>query len=174
MDETVQYYRTSSEGVTPHFLVGPETVQQFVDLDRVAYHVGMTAEHSGWYTAGRTEWTRHTKDGTHLEQPFPGYSDWLARWLGVDSPAGLLSGLHPNGSSVGIEMLAERGQCTDAQYLALGELLRQLSGQLGLELKKETILGHYDCDPIARSSVHGGTDPGPAFDWDRVYDLTLR
>ncbi len=173
-EATIRYYRTSSDGVTPHYLILPVgEVRQFVDLDRIAYHVGLPQIRVDAYRAGTATWIRRMKDGRILSQPYPGYSNWISRWPGSASPLDLATGEHPNGASVGIEMLSERGQCTDAQYSALGELLRGVGSELGFTLDRTTILGHYDADPIARASEHGGTDPGPRFDWDRVYDLVL-
>lgn len=167
----VEYYTKSGSGVCPHFLLLPEgDVLQFVETDHVAYHVGLPQERLDAYRRGREEWTRHVKDGV-LEAPFAGYQQWFARWPGKESPLQLRTGEHPNGNSIGIELLAERGRCTDRQYTTLEQLLEVLSGSAKIELGRETVIGHSDADPIARSDKHGGTDPGPHFDWERLFAL---
>lgn len=66
-----------------------------------------------------------------------------------------------NDFSLGIEMEGtDELPFTDAQYLALQALTRQLQGAWPA-LKGERIRGHSDIAPGRK------TDPGPAFDWAR-------
>ena len=45
LDEVVRYYSEDASGVCPHFLVDRGgAVTQFVEVDHVAYHVGLPQE----------------------------------------------------------------------------------------------------------------------------------
>lgn len=165
----VHYYQTSSEGVCPHFLVLRDgRVLQFEDLDHVAYHTAMSDDQEEWYRGGRDVWTRRLKDGTVLEQPYPGYGEWLGRWTGLASPLELPSTDKPNTYSVGIELLCERGLCTDEQYQTLSELVLMVAEDLRMELGEDRILTHYFANPVARADKFGGTDPGPYFEMSKL------
>lgn len=163
-----RYYRTSESGVCPHFLVLPGEVRQYVDLDRIAYHVGFSKEDARIYGEEEGPWTLW-QGGQQLPVPYAGYDEWFARWPGKRSPLELPTGSHPNGRSVGVEMLCERGMCADSQYELLAELLRETAPRVGITLSRQTVIGHYDADPIARASSRGGTDPGPYFEWERLF-----
>lgn len=173
-ERALRYYETNPEGISPHFVVVPDgSVVQLVKTSHVAYHVGLTADRRRAYQEGLEAWQRVAKDGTVSAEALPRYAEWIQRWPAAESPLELPCGASPNGKGVGIELACERGKCTPAMYDGLGGLLRGLSATLGVALTKETLLGHSDCDPIARSGPSGLTDPGPLFDWDQLYDLTL-
>jgi N-acetyl-anhydromuramyl-L-alanine amidase AmpD len=155
--------------VAPHYLISRDgAVVQYVELERIAYHVGLSERDTAAYEAGLDVWTRRKGDSV-IGVPYEGYAEWQARWPGKASPLELPSGAHPNGRSVGIEMLSEAGACTDEQYVALLELLGLISAQLQLVLTRDNLYGHFDANPITRVNSRGGTDPGPYFQWDRVY-----
>lgn len=163
------YYRTGSSGICPHFLVLRDgTVHQYVDLDRVAYHVGLSREDRRAYSTGQSTWTCR-QDEVTLPAPYTGYDEWLARWPGRKSPLDLPSGDHPNGRSVGVELLCERGLCTPEQYVALAELLGHVARETGMAVTRGNVFGHYDANPLARAGSRGGTDPGPYFEWSRAW-----
>lgn len=162
-----RYYTTSDSGVCPHFLVLPDGVVQFVEVEHVAYHVGLSKEDRALYAAGRERWTSWRDGG--LPAPYTGYDEWLARWPGKESPLELPTADHPNGRSVGIEMLSEGGLCTDRQYELLSDLLLTVADELQLPLTRDNLYGHYDANPLHRANSRGGTDPGPYFDWARVF-----
>ncbi|MFP4129756.1 MAG: 1,6-anhydro-N-acetylmuramyl-L-alanine amidase AmpD [Halorhodospira sp.] len=68
-----------------------------------------------------------------------------------------------NAYSVGIELEGdERTPYTDAQYAALTGVLRALLASYPA-LTADRIVGHSDVAPERKS------DPGPAFDWGRLY-----
>lgn len=166
------YYQDNSSGVCPHFLVLRDgRVQQFEELDRIAYHTGMSDDEERWYRAGRSVWTHRDKDGKALKEPYPGYKEWLDRWPKLASPLELPSGAAPNRNSVGIELVAERGQCTDEQYETLAQLILTVAEDLRMELGEDRILTHGWANPIARCDKYGLTDPGRRFDMGRLLGL---
>ncbi len=73
-----------------------------------------------------------------------------------------------NDCSIGIELVNLNGnlfEYTDAQYLALSELVTQLSRTYPKLKSADRIVGH---EQIA--GVRGKVDPGLCFDWQRFYD----
>lgn len=70
-----------------------------------------------------------------------------------------------NDFSIGIEMEGEdETPYTDIQYQVLSELINSLINSYP-ELTNETIAGHSDIAPGRK------TDPGSAFEWDRLHTL---
>lgn len=70
-----------------------------------------------------------------------------------------------NDFSIGIELEGTDDiPYTDAQYLCLTKLTRRLQQSIPT-LTRDTIVGHCDIAPGRK------TDPGPAFDWQRYFDL---
>ena len=67
-----------------------------------------------------------------------------------------------NNFSVGIELEGCDDEAyTEAQYLGLAALVRALRSHY-LQIADDAITGHSDIAPGRK------TDPGPAFDWDRL------
>lgn len=172
-DEAIRYYQTSSEGISPHYVIDLSgALYRLVPDDQVAYHCGYgTAQ--GLYAQGLDVWTRWAgKPPKELQQPFSGYTFWRERWPGKQSPLELACGAAPNGRSIGIELLAPRHPTpsvfTDPQYTTCAELLADRSTAHRIPLDRAHVLGHEDVNPVARADRRGGTDPGRGFDWDRI------
>ncbi len=69
-----------------------------------------------------------------------------------------------NNFSVGIELEGCDDQAyTDAQYLNLAELIASLRVNYP-QIEADSVTGHSDIAPARK------TDPGPAFNWDRLWD----
>lgn len=148
----ISYYERNDHGIAPNFAIGREGKRyQVVPPNQLAYHVKMSNEQK---TAYSTDWTPP--------------SWWAKRWPGVRSPLDLKTGLEPNASAIGIEVVGSDGDFTEAQYAELAALLLDLS-RSGPPLAKDTLLGHSDVNPLARSNDRGPTDPGVKFDWKRLY-----
>ena len=72
---------------------------------------------------------------------------------------------HCNDFSIGIELEGtDELAYGDAQYAALARLVRALSRRYAIE----RVVGHSDISPGRK------TDPGPAFDWQRLHRLLCR
>jgi len=70
-----------------------------------------------------------------------------------------------NDFSIGIELEgAEDIAYTDAQYIRLAEVIKALLAAYP-GLSRERITGHSDIAPGRK------TDPGPSFDWSRLFGL---
>lgn len=104
---------------------------------------------------------------------------WTAKWAGWESPAHLFPGNSVNEVYLGIELipLLKRDPngtlYTDAQYKALGALIKDIAGRHGFEAKGARLVGHEDVNPIDRSNAGGGWDPSalrdaPNFLWELV------
>jgi N-acetyl-anhydromuramyl-L-alanine amidase AmpD len=106
-----------------------------------------------------------------------GYRFWRDTWraAGLQSPLELVTGDHPNGVSVGIELQEPDSPLpdsfTDAQYTALAQLLLDVGQRQGVPLDRRHVLAHQDVSPMRRSTAAGGWDPGMAFKWNRLWDL---
>jgi N-acetyl-anhydromuramoyl-L-alanine amidase len=70
-----------------------------------------------------------------------------------------------NDFSIGIELEGiETIPYTDAQYMQLAQVIQALLAHYPM-LSKQAITGHSEISPGRK------TDPGPLFDWDRLYGL---
>ena len=75
---------------------------------------------------------------------------------------------HCNDFSVGIELEGtDDSSYTDAQYVVLGQILDALTARYP-RLDRSALAGHNEIAPGRK------TDPGPHFDWRRVYDGLYR
>ena len=73
-----------------------------------------------------------------------------------------------NAYSIGIELEGtDERPYTKRQYDRLGRVLRWLLARYS-DLATDTLVGHNEIAPGRK------TDPGPAFDWPRVFALALR
>ena len=178
--KVIHYYTTSSQGICPHYVIDLDgNVHQFVDEDHVAYHAGYGGEGADnqetLYRKGWDVWSRRINRAPWvLPDPYAGYAGWRVRWPGLNSPLELPLGEAPNGGSVGIELLSPKHRLpavvTEGQYAAVAELARGVAERHGIPWDHLHVVGHEDCNPIARSDLHGGWDPGVSrgFDWSRV------
>ncbi len=177
LDKILEYY-TGPSGIAPHYMIDYDgTIHKIVDPDRVAYHAGITQIQAAAYRAGFASWAGI----------YSGYVTWATRWsfgpsalTGTDStprtrnlasPLNLISGASPNRASIGIELRAPvhmHEDFTNEQYSSLIALLLDQGTKYLITLCRDTILGHYDVNPIARCNDNGDRDPGHIFDWDRV------
>jgi hypothetical protein len=142
-----------------HFLIDHTgKIWQFLPLQEIAWHS----------SSGK-------KKLLLSESPF---TWWAERWgeqyaNPTELPSWKLGNL--NLSTVGIDLLAHGNGTitkgyTKAQYKSLAKLATALADKLEIELKRDTILGHEDVDPLSRGTSKGGWDPG-AFDWGRFFSL---
>lgn len=96
---------------------------------------------------------------------------WHARWPSFKSPIDLLGTTHINSYTVGIDLLpTSNATYTDKQHIALRNLIRYLANKYGFPISRQTILGHEDVDPVARSTTDkkSGWDPGPSLNWEAI------
>jgi len=173
LDKIVKYYKTSSSGIGPHYVIDVDgNVLQFAEEAEIAYHCGRQATHDEAYALGWVHWCRVVKGKGISPDPFEGYTSWRASWPTITSPLDLMTGTHPNGVSVGIECQSPKHRLpdvfTDAQYLTLWALIAEVAERHGIPVDREHILGHSDVDPIGRCDERGSWDPGEGFRWDRV------
>ena len=157
----------------PHFVIGQQLGQiaQVCPLDLCAWHVG--GRYGRAYANGK--W-RKRRD----------VSWWAGRWPGLTSPRQFAAGqlwtpyrrktsarvaLASLGGSVnantwGIEVVPSkhdtRGPWSDAAWANLIALLVPLSRLNGLPLRRDRLLTHSDCNPLARSARELPWDTTPA------------
>jgi N-acetyl-anhydromuramyl-L-alanine amidase AmpD len=183
LDKCLAWY-TATHGEGPHwFITVGGIVHYIVDEGRIAWHTKIEHEEGsiyaqGWATWSACEWVNGAalqRSGGELAR----YREWRDTWhvRGLESPLELVTGWHPNGRSIGIELqnppawARTKDLYTDDQYRALGELLADRAPVWHLPLRRDTVLGHYDVSPMRRSDSSGNWDPGALFKWGRVWDL---
>lgn len=173
----LRFYK-APDGLQPHFVIDVDgVVRRIAWEDRVAYHCKIEPAEARLYRLGYEEWSHWVWRGgqpVHTDEEFSGYRQWRAAWPDLQSPLDLVTGEHPNGSSLGIELQqpVKPGPdvFTDSQYAALRELLADIRERFGVTTERRTVLGHYDCSPMRRSTSAGGWDPGVKFNWSRALD----
>jgi N-acetyl-anhydromuramyl-L-alanine amidase AmpD len=185
----IRFY-TSADGLGPHYAIEVNgTVHQIVDEDVVAFHTAIFAADKTHFQQGYQHWSRvrvgkQTVNGqeqtvyTETDQELSNYRTWRDTWhtQGLESPLDLVTGAAPNNVSVGIELEQTEGTektpdiFTDAQYEALIRLVADIAARQGIQVDRDHLLGHYDCDPYSRSNSSGGWDPGERFNWTRLID----
>jgi N-acetyl-anhydromuramyl-L-alanine amidase AmpD len=169
------------DGLQPHFMIDYDgTVRRIVWEHQVAYHCKIDPAEARLYQRGYAEWSCWkwlNERPVHNGDEFSGYRFWRDEWraAGMESPLELVTGAHPNSSSIGIELRQPEKPGPDIftpeQYQAAAELAADLHGRLGVQLDRKHVLGHQDCSPMRRCSAAGGWDPGYAFKWNRLWDL---
>lgn len=180
-------------GLSVHFLLDVDgTLYQTLDLKERAWHagdandrsIGIEIAHIGAYPAPDHEtlraWYAHDARGPRVTFP-----KWLTE-PGVRTP-----GFEARPARAALVEGTIHGQrlwqydFTPEQYAALARLLATLHRVLGLPLDApRDATGAVRADVLTaaeRDAFHGAlghfhlttnkTDPGPAFDWDRVLDL---
>jgi len=169
----------SSDGYQPHYLIDKTgLIHQFVEEDHVAYHAKIGVNEAALYAQGWLAWSRQVKTGSDRFRDagavYSGYLSWRKRWPSLRSPLDLVTGRHPNYTSIGIELQQPFDKeltpdiFLNPQYSALLELLTDISNRTKIPIDKTHVLGHYDCSPMNRSTSRGGWDPGEKFNWTRI------
>lgn len=178
LDKILRFYE-SPDGLQPHYVIDVDgVIRRIVMEDHIAWHCKIDPAEARLYQLGYSEWSTWTwryDRPVHLGNEFPGYRFWRADWAGMESPLELVTGSHPNSSSIGIELQQPDKPTadvfTDAQYDALTALLQDVHEREGVPLDRRHLLGHSDCSPMRRCNAAGGWDPGQRFSWNRVWDL---
>lgn len=131
------WYHRANPDAHPHLLVGQSgAVYELMPLALTAWHVALQDKYSG-------QWNR------------PGW--WVERWPGHVSPA-QIQGQFPNNQTVAVDLIPDpRGGYTDHQLDVAGRLIGMLARQNKLAVRRGTVMGHSDLDPIGRP---GNRDPG--------------
>lgn len=172
-----QWYETSGVEYFSGYLIGVSaTIWRLAPDDRITLHTGGLGEvyaDGGWRAwaspLSGDGWVKH---GLPPEQL---YGWWSRRWADLITPAALVTGLHPNARSIGLDLLPQpRGGYSPAQLAACADLVRWLCNHHGITPRREHILGHEDVDPCRRGTIRkdDGTvvgkpwDPGPHFPWE--------
>lgn len=172
-DKIIHYYQNGDHGIGPHYLITYDgSIYQFVEEDECAYHAGYGDGQVELYQSGLDVWSKRiNQEPWKLSDSYSGYETWKSRWP-LESPLELVTGQHPNNASIGIELQEpvhrQPEKFFDAQYDSLVNLLKDIAGRHSFALDRNHLLGHYDVNPIARSSKDGDRDPGEAFNWDRL------
>lgn len=147
----------------------------------------LEAEHIGFPAADRLTFL----NGTWPEQVSAATANaWYARWPNVRSPAHLFPGPSPNQVYLGVELVPTSGEgaqpapmapglsFTKAQHDRFAALAADAAKRWGfrslLVPGTTRLVGHEDVNPIRRSNIGGGWDPGalrasPRFDWAYVF-----
>jgi N-acetyl-anhydromuramyl-L-alanine amidase AmpD len=80
--------------------------------------------------------------------------------------------MNPNGLSIGIELREPDhpiiDHFTNEQYSSLSQLIRTRALMYNIPVNRDTVLGHYDLNPISRGDKRGDWDPGESFNWNRL------
>lgn len=177
LDKILRWYE-SVDGLQPHYVIDTTgVIRRIVFENFIAYHAKIDPAEARLYQQGYGEWSTWIwKDERplHIGGEFSGYRTWRDQWRNrFQSPLDLITGSHPNGSSIGVELQAtdRPGAFTDAQYAALAGLLEDIHERVGVPLDRDHVLGHSDVSPMRRSNSAGGWDPGVSFDWNHLWDL---
>lgn len=170
----IKYY-TMPKSLCPHYVIESSgVIHRIIPEKNVAWHIAYNDAVAALYDKGIDVWKRWRKRNGVLEETASEtyYDSWFARWPRVTDPRQII-GPKPNGTSVGIELVALHTPTarvfTDEQYLALQELIAAISVSCQIPLSKNSVFGHSDADPIARFNTHGSWDPGASFDWQTLY-----
>lgn len=162
LDKILHYYEISGHGIGPHYLIDIEgKIYQFVPESQVAFHAGIDPMERAQYTTGT--WIKSC----------PGVSKWQAKWPGLKSPLEFITGEFPNYVSIGIELQepphTQPEKFHDIQYTTLKALILDIKTRHNIPLDAQHILGHDDVNPLSRYGDNGGKDPGPKFNWSRIF-----
>ena len=108
-------------------------------------------------------------------------SEWPKRWPDLKSPLELpaFAKLHGGGGrsinnhTWSFDLLSPKpgDTYTDAQYISAAKLIHHIHTAYSLPIDRYHVLGHSDINPLDRSNPSGLWDPGPEWDWDRVFNL---
>ncbi len=177
-------FYTDAHGYQPHYAIELDgTIHRTAAETLVAWHTAIMAPERALYQQGYDTWSHwnwplsaNAPQDTGSE--YPGYATWRDMWrpAGKDSPLDLPTGAYPNNVSIGIECQQPPDNqktadiFTDAQYTSLIALVKDIVTRYSLNVDRLSILGHYDCSPMRRSTRAGGWDPGDAFNWSRLFN----
>ncbi len=176
--------------VGPHYVIDPYgNVEQYADVSRIRYHVGMEPEQRRSYLDGH--WL---EDKNRISAEVTAW--WQARWPMFKSPSHMYPSKSPNKDYIGIELIPagryvpgknviagrwafehgsrpgfDKQRFSVEQYCALAKLCNRLAEENGLDLEKAGVLvGHEDLNPYSRP----GWDPGDkneTFSWKLLNGL---
>lgn len=171
----LRYYR-APDGLQPHVVIDLDGVARRIAWEtQVAYHCKIEPAEARLYRLGYDEWSKwvwRNNQPEHVGEPFAGYAQWRAQWPQLRSPLDLVTADHPNSCSLGIELQQPEKPgpdiFTDAQYTTARAVIEDWHERFGVPLERRTVLGHYDCSPMRRSTAAGGWDPGVKFNWQRI------
>lgn len=179
LDKILRFYQ-DEDGLQPHYMIEiGGTVRRIVGEDHIAYHCKIDPHEARLYSMGPETWRTwdwHNDAPRHLGIEATNYAEWFRTWepAGLKSPLELVTGDHPNSKSVGIELQQPseptKDIFTDEQYSSLAFLLNDVAERNGIAISRSTVLGHYDCSPMRRSTARGNWDPGAGFNWMRLWD----
>jgi hypothetical protein len=130
----------------------------------------------GYATWSRYLWDHDNERPAETKAECSNYGAWRETWRirGIQSPLELIAGARPNFTSIGIECQSPMERLpqvfTDAQYESLSELLGDIWFRHKVPLARDRVLTHSDCSPLRRSNAHGPNDPGPGFNWARLWN----
>jgi N-acetyl-anhydromuramyl-L-alanine amidase AmpD len=133
-------FNDPSRLASAHFCIGKDgTIEQYVSIDDTAYAVGLHYANGHWYnTRGK------------LVNP---------SWKGIRPPT------NPNQYTISVE---HEGQPEDLwtpqMYDSNTRLLQWIAAETDINyVPRETLIGHYEIDPVDR-----GNCPGPHVRWDNI------
>lgn len=180
LKRVLRYYQ-SAEGLCAHYVIAADgTIYQTADERKVAYHAATGKEEAALYRMGWANWSRFAwNDGQpkHLGGEFTGYRGWRETWFerGYQSPLDLVTAGKTNSTTIGIELQSlvkpTPKAFTPAQYEALASLLKNRGAAHKIDVRRETVLGHSDTNPLRRCTADGSYDPGYRFDYMHLWDL---
>jgi N-acetyl-anhydromuramyl-L-alanine amidase AmpD len=173
------FYR-APDGLCPHYMIAYDgAIYRIAWEDQIAWHCKIDPAEARLYQLGYSEWSTWAWQNdrpVNTGSEYPGYRQWRDTWraAGLQSPLELITGSHPNSSSVGVELQQPVNPTadifTDAQYSALAALLVDVGSRTRISLTREHVLGHSDCSPMRRCNTRGSWDPGRDFSYNRLWD----
>ncbi len=156
----------------PHYVIGNDgTIIQIAEDTESAWHCGVSVAERAAYLDG--SWKKKVSPLT--------VKYWEDKW-NESSPSHLYPGKSVNDVYLGVELiplikcLPNKSLFTPEQYKALYSLIKDIEKRYFFSqiLLGGRLVGHEDVNPLTRSSVSGGWDPGarrkdPSFFWNMVW-----
>jgi N-acetylmuramoyl-L-alanine amidase len=139
----VSWLTDPTSNASAHFVVGKDgRIAQLVSINDTAWANGLSYANGVWLTQ-------------FDKQQVPANPSW----------DGLIKDVNPNWYTVSIEHEGQRWEkWTSAMYDANLKLLKWIKESLLLTyILHESLIGHYEIDPIARCYC-----PGPCVEWERI------
>jgi hypothetical protein len=181
LDKILHYYTTNGKRIAPHYFIETiGTTRRLVPENHIANHSALYDAELQLYRRGYHEWSHWLwNDGQpkRLDLEQPNYAAWRDQWLhrGLQSPLDLVTGLHPNSRTIGIEFQKPkypRAQFLEPeQYEAGARLIDDVATRQHIAVDREHVLQHYDVSPLRRSTDHGSYDLPSSFSFNALWDL---